>query len=129
MDTLKVKVGDRWFDVEVLEFSLNKAVFLVDGEQITVTPSMVKPGRDQNKNLSSIDTVLPKSFTAPMPGTVIEVLVKVGQQISSGDEVCILESMKMQQVLRSEVSGIVKSIDVSEGEQILDGHVIFKLEA
>ena len=129
MDTLKVKVGDRWFDVEVLEFSLNKAVFLVDGEQITVTPSMVKPGRDQNKNLSSIDTVLPKSFTAPMPGTVIEVLVKVGQQISSGDEVCILESMKMQQVLRSEVSGIVKSIEVSEGEQILDGHVIFKLEA
>ena len=129
MDTLKVKVGDKWFDVEVLEFSLNKAVFLVDGEQITVTPSMVKPGRDQNKNLSSIDTVLPKSFTAPMPGTVIEVLVKVGQQISSGDEVCILESMKMQQVLRSEVSGIVKSIEVSEGEQILDGHVIFQLEA
>ena len=64
-----------------------------------------------------------------MPGTVIEVLVRVGQQISSGDEVCILESMKMQQVLRSEVSGIVKSIEVSEGEQILDGHVIFELEA
>ena len=57
MDTLKVKVGDKWFDVEVLEFSANKAVFLVDGEQITVTPSMVEPGRDQNKNLSSIDTV------------------------------------------------------------------------
>ena len=129
MDTLKVKVGDKWFDVEVLEFSANKAVFLVDGEQITVTPSMVEPGRDQNKDLSSIDTVVPKSFTAPMPGTVIEVLVKVGQQISSGDEVCILESMKMQQVLRSEVSGIVKSIEVSEGEQILDGHVIFELES
>ena len=129
MDTLKVKVGDKWFDVEVLEFSPNKAIFLVDGEQITVTPSMAEPGRDQNKDLSSIDTVVPKSFTAPMPGTVIEVLVKVGQQISSGDEVCILESMKMQQVLRSEVSGIVKSIEVSEGEQILDGHVIFELEA
>ena len=128
MDTLKVKVGDKWFDVEVLEFSPNKAIFLVDGEQITVTPSMVEPGRDQKKGLSSIDTVVPKSFTAPMPGTVIEVLVKVGQQISSGDEVCILESMKMQQVLRSEVSGIVKSIEVSEGEQILDGHVIFELE-
>ena len=129
MDTLKVKVGDKWFDVEVLEFSPNKAIFLVDGEQITVTPSMVEPGRDQSKDLSYIDTVVPKSFTAPMPGTVIEVLVKVGQQISSGDEVCILESMKMQQVLRSEVSGIVKSIEVSEGEQILDGHVIFELEA
>ena len=64
-----------------------------------------------------------------MPGTVIEVLVEVGQQVNSGDEVCILESMKMQQVLRSEVSGVVESIEVSEGEQILDGHVIFKLES
>ena len=35
----------------------------------------------------------------------------------------------MQQVLRSEVSGVVESIEVSEGEQILDGHVIFKLES
>ena len=129
MDTLKVKVGDKWLDVEVVEFSLNKAVFLVDGEQITVTPSMVEPDKDKNKNLVPTDTGLHRSFTAPMPGTVIEVLVNVGQQVNSGDEVCILESMKMQQVLRSEVSGIVKSIEVSEGEQILDGHVIFELEA
>ena len=129
MDTLKVKVGDKWLDVEVVEFSLNKAVFLVDGEQITVPPSMVEPDKDKNKNLVPTDTGLHRSFTAPMPGTVIEVLVNVGQQVNSGDEVCILESMKMQQVLRSEVSGIVKSIEVSEGEQILDGHVIFELEA
>ena len=129
MDTLKVKVGDKRLDVEVVEFSLNKAVFLVDGEQITVTPSMVEPDKDKNKNLVPTDTGLHRSFTAPMPGTVIEVLVNVGQQVNSGDEVCILESMKMQQVLRSEVSGIVKSIEVSEGEQILDGHVIFELEA
>ena len=127
MDTLKVKVGDKWFKVDVVEFSPSRAVFLVDGDQITVTPSMV--GQDQDKGTSSSDTTLLKSFTAPMPGTVIEVLVEVGQQVNSGDEVCILESMKMQQVLRSEVSGVVESIEVSEGEQILDGHVIFKLES
>ena len=125
MDTLKVKVGDKWFKVDVVEFSPSRAVFLVDGDRITVTPSMV--GQDQST--SSSDATLLKSFTAPMPGTVIEVLVEVGQQVNSGDEVCILESMKMQQVLRSEVSGVVESIEVSEGEQILDGHVIFKLES
>ena len=127
MDTLKVKVGDKWFKVDVVEFSPSRAVFLVDGDQITVTPSMV--GQDQDKSTSSSDATSLKSFTAPMPGTVIEVLVEVGQQVNSGDEVCILESMKMQQVLRSEVSGVVESIEVSEGDQILDGHVIFKLES
>ena len=129
MDTLKVKIGDKWFKVDVVEFSPSRAVFLVDGDQITVTPSMVGQDQHQDKSTSCSDATSLKSFTAPMPGTVIEVLVEVGQQVNSGDEVCILESMKMQQVLRSEVSGVVESIEVSEGEQILDGHVIFKLES
>ena len=134
MDTLKVKVGDKWFKVDVVEFSPSRAVFLVDGDQITVTPSMVGQDQHQDKSTSSSDATSLKSFTAPMPGTVIEVLVEVGQQVNSGDvrvgqDLIVLESMKMQQVLRSEVSGVVESIEVSEGEQILDGHVIFKLES
>ena len=51
MDTLKVKVGDKWFKVDVVEFSPSRAVFLVDGDQITVTPSMV--GQDQNQDKKS----------------------------------------------------------------------------
>ena len=131
MDTLKIKIGDKWFEVDVLEFSLERAVFLVDGEQMTVTPSLVKqdqpPGEHSSLSDTNCDSL--KSFTAPMPGTVIEILVGVGDHINIGDEVCILESMKMQQVLRSEVSGTVRSIEVSEGDQILDGRIIFDLES
>lgn len=127
MDTLRIKIKDKWFEVEVLEFSTKKAVFLVDGEQMIVT-SGSKIALDTSSEQSFSDPGLSKSFTAPMPGTVIELLVEVGQKIDAGDEVCILESMKMQQVLRSEVSGVVKRIVVSEGDQILDGQVIFDLE-
>ena len=127
MDTLRIKIKDKWFEVEVLEFSTKKAVFLVDGEQMIVTPgSKVTPDTSSEQSFS--DLSISKSFTAPMPGTVIELLVEVGQKIDEGEEVCILESMKMQQVLRSEVSGVVKRIVASEGDQILDGQVIFDLE-
>ena len=127
MDTLRIKIKDKWFEVEVLEFSTKKAVFLVDGEQMIVT-SGSKIALDTSSEQSFSDLSISKSFTAPMPGTVIELLVEVGQKIAAGEEVCILESMKMQQVLRSEVSGVVKRIVVSEGDQILDGQVIFDLE-
>jgi len=131
MDTLKIKIGDKWLEVDVLEFSLEGAVFLVDGERMTVTPSVVRQAQRPGEYSSSYDTNSDssKSFTAPMPGTVIEILVEVGDHINIGDEVCILESMKMQQVLRSEVSGTVRSIEVSEGDQILDGHIIFDLKS
>ncbi len=127
MDTLRIKIKDKWFEVEVLEFSTKKAVFLVDGEQMIVTPGS-KVTLDTPSEQSFSDLSISKSFTAPMPGTVIELLVEVGQKIDEGEEVCILESMKMQQVLRSEVSGVVKRIVASEGDQILDGQVIFDLE-
>ncbi|MBI50165.1 MAG: hypothetical protein CL781_02380 [Chloroflexi bacterium] len=127
MDTLRIKIKDKWFEVEVLEFSTKKAVFLVDGEQMIVTPGS-KVTLDTSSEQSFSDLSISKSFTAPMPGTVIELLVEVGQKIDEGEEVCILESMKMQQVLRSEVSGVVKRIVASEGDQILDGQVIFDLE-
>ena len=127
MDTLRIKIKDKWFEVEVLEFSTKKAVFLVDGEQMIVTPGS-KVTLDTSSEQSFSDLSISKSFTAPMPGTVIELLVEVGQKIDEGEEVCILESMKMQQVLRSEVSGVVKRIVVSEGDQILDAQVIFDLE-
>ena len=67
-------------------------------------------------------------FTAPMPGTILSILVGVGDQVVTGDPVCILEAMKMQQSLRADWSGVVKEIYVDVGQQVLDGTPILKLE-
>ena len=63
-----------------------------------------------------------------MPGTVLSILVSVGDYLMIGDDVCLLESMKMQQVLRSDLEGPVKSIVVSVGETILHGDTILGIE-
>ena len=60
---------------------------------------------------------------APMAGTVSRVLVQAGEAVTSGQDVVILESMKMEIPLLAPRSGIVKEILVAEGEPIAEGDV------
>ena len=69
-----------------------------------------------------------KTFVAPMPGTTLSVDVEVGDQVVTGDPVCVLEAMKMQQVLRAEWSGVVRAVHVIVGQQVQDGSPIIELE-
>ena len=62
-----------------------------------------------------------------MPGVILSVAVQVGAQVVTGDEICILEAMKMQQMLRADWSGIVSKVHVQSGQQVLDGDPIVDL--
>ena len=55
---------------------------------------------------------------APLPGRVIEIKVKVGDTIKEGQEVLILEAMKMENVITSDYAGTVKQILVETGENV-----------
>ncbi|MDR7080128.1 acetyl-CoA carboxylase biotin carboxyl carrier protein [Neobacillus niacini] len=63
-----------------------------------------------------------------MAGNVWKVVVKPGDQVSEGQDVVILESMKMEIPISSEVSGIVDEIIVNEGDFVNDGDVVIKLK-
>ena len=69
-----------------------------------------------------------KVFKCPMPGMIISVTHKEGDNVITGDEVCVLEAMKMQQTLKADWSGVVKKIYVKAGDQVLDGDPILELE-
>ena len=69
-----------------------------------------------------------KVFSAPMPGTIMSIEVEPGDQVVTGDVICVLEAMKMQQQLRADWSGMVKSVLVDVGQQIMDGAPIVEIE-
>ena len=69
-----------------------------------------------------------KAFSSPMPGIIVSVAVKEGDQVVPGDEVCVLEAMKMQQTLRAEWAGIVREVHVQTGQQVQGGDRIVTLE-
>ena len=63
-----------------------------------------------------------------MAGNVWKITVKPGDQVSEGQDVVILESMKMEIPISSEVNGIVDEIIVNEGDFVNDGDVVVKLK-
>ena len=60
-----------------------------------------------------------------MPGKVIQIIVKEGQKIKVGDPLIIIESMKMENTISSEVNGTIKSINIQIDENVQFDQVLF----
>ena len=65
--------------------------------------------------------------TAPLPGTVTQVLVKAGDTVKAGQAVVMLEAMKMENSITAESAGTVKAVRVEKGAQVQDGDVLIEL--
>jgi len=65
---------------------------------------------------------------APMQGTIVKVLVEVGQQVEAGQAVVVLEAMKMENQLQAEKAGTVKAIKVAAGDTVGAGDVVVVIE-
>ncbi|MFB4203345.1 Acetyl-/propionyl-coenzyme A carboxylase alpha chain [wastewater metagenome] len=67
------------------------------------------------------DEVQEGSLTAPMPGTVVSVLVSPGDTVSEGQPLMILEAMKMEYTIKATADGVVEHVSHAEGEQVSEG--------
>ncbi|SFF39121.1 acetyl-CoA carboxylase biotin carboxyl carrier protein subunit [Thermoflexibacter ruber] len=61
---------------------------------------------------------------APMPGLILDILVKEGDKVKKGDNLLILEAMKMENMIKSTGEGTVKSIKTSRGDRVEKNHVL-----
>ena len=136
MRRLKVKVGDRWYTVEVGDLKGASVQVLVDGEPVRVDlDNLGSEGK-----LSSGDTPRATASTpstqsgsrnlvrAPMPGMILSIDVRVGERVSAGSKVCVLEAMKMEQVLLAPEDGEVKAVHVQQGQNVTIGETIIELD-
>jgi len=64
------------------------------------------------------------SVVAPMQGTIVKVLVEVGQHVKAGDPVVVLEAMKMENQLQADKAGAVTSVNVKPGDKVGSGDVL-----
>ena len=62
-----------------------------------------------------------ETVTAPLPGIIINILVKDGDKVKEGQTVAILEAMKMENEIQAVHGGVVHSINVSKGDSVLEG--------
>ena len=69
-----------------------------------------------------------KTVTAPLPGTVTKITVKVGDSVNAGDTVLLMEAMKMENNITAEFAGKVKAILVEAGAQVQSGQALVELD-
>jgi biotin carboxyl carrier protein len=69
----------------------------------------------------------PNLILSFIPGTVLDILVRPGQSVRKGDDLMILDSMKMQNQLKCNIDGKVKTIFVSKGDRVSKGMVLIEI--
>jgi biotin carboxyl carrier protein len=67
-----------------------------------------------------------KELKAPMPGLVLNVLVQIGQSLQKDEPLLVLEAMKMENVIKSPVEGVIESITVKNGDKVDKNQVLIK---
>ena len=91
----------------------------------------IKDEYDDLLHEMGLDVVPEQKMTdvkAPMPGLVLKIMVKVGDNVVKGDNLVILEAMKMENVLQAEGDGVVKSIEVNKGDTVDKTQVLIEME-
>ncbi len=68
------------------------------------------------------------SLVTQMPGKVVKILKKNGDEVKQGETLLILEAMKMENEIKAGIDGVIESINVSEGDNIESGHVMIELD-
>lgn len=69
-----------------------------------------------------------KVVISPMPGAILSVSVKPGDTVEDGQELCIMEAMKMQNLIKSEKSGKIKAVKIKQGDAVAVDQVLIEFE-
>lgn len=133
-----VKVADRTYEIEIDDIHARPVIARVDGETFEVNPEngAKPPIQTEQQEAKAIEpprqparpSTGNKDLTAPLPGTVIEIFVKPGDQIESGQVILVIEAMKMKNSIRSTRAGKIEDVLVSAGQAVAHKQSLVRFE-
>ncbi|MFI3288818.1 MAG: biotin/lipoyl-containing protein [Rikenellaceae bacterium] len=126
----EVVVNGAAYHVELQNSTVKKSV--ARKPQVVATPASHPVSNTPTPAASPRATVTvtgsEKPVTSPLPGVILDLKVAVGDTVSSGQTLVVLEAMKMENNIDSNFSGVVKSIKVKCGDSVLEGDVLITIE-
>ncbi len=136
----KYSINGVAYDADIQFISPNSVHIIINGASITVNRKSVEDNKNMTFSIDGedftaeiqdeLDIQLEKmginqadlnqnnNIEAPMPGLILDILVKEGDSIEKGTPMLILEAMKMENVIKSQGAGIVGSIHASKGQSV-----------
>ncbi len=139
---MKVMIDDQVYIVDVEDIHTRPVVAVVEGQRYEIWPeeaqdmaskqvqpsvqlvSVPEPLMTADSTSRAGADQLPNQVVAPLPGVILAVLVKEGDQVARGQELCTLEAMKMKNAIKSNREGVVKSVAVNVGDQVNHGQIL-----
>jgi biotin carboxyl carrier protein len=140
---LRITIEAQSFKVDVGDLNARPVIVTVDGETFEIWPddgakaslpitpsapaaSAVSPAVSSEPLPGTADRM--RSVLAPIPGVILSLNVKVGDTVAFGQELCVLEAMKMKNIIRSNRTGTISVIRVSIGDQVRHGQVLLEYD-
>lgn len=141
---VKITINGNTYLVEVDDMDTSPITVTVNGQpyhvsfafddmEITSTES-TEPTQspsheaDVPKKVSASAGPAVTNVSAPMPGNILNILVKPGDRVTVKQQLCSLEAMKMKNAIRAPRDGVIATVHVSEGQAVAHGDVLFSFE-
>lgn len=140
MKEFKFKIDGKAYSVTIDEVSKDVANVEVNGKKITVNiekkekPAFVAAPRPAAASAAPVASApagkaIAGSISSPLPGSIIKIMVSVGQAVKRGDTLLTMESMKMENNIKADKDGIVKAIHVQPAQSVMQGDLLIDMES
>ncbi len=140
MKKFSFTINGNQYDVEIKNIEDNVAQLEVNGTNYEVeinqqlkqskTPTLVRtevtPHRKESKIKKTISTQL-STIKAPLPGNIMAVFVKEGDEVKKGQKLLTYEAMKMENEVQATKEGTVKTVKVAPGDSISEGQDLIEI--
>jgi len=145
MNNYKLKINGNEYNVDINEIEGQEIKLNVNGTPYTVTVDQeikqqpkrttvissrpapqVSPavGGTMQKANAPAPAAAGAKVTTPLPGTILDVFVNVGDAVKAGQTVVLLEAMKMENNIEADTDGTVKEVKVRKGDSVLEGDIL-----
>ena len=131
---VRIKIGEKWHTVEVDNLEYSPITVKVDGEsfEFEIPDLPLKSNQEPAEPESSVDmpenTSNDSVINSPIAGKILAIKIKPGSSVKSGDELCIIEAMKMEQSIRAHGEAKVKKIFVKPMDQVNTNDPLIEFE-
>ena len=142
-DRRMVQLGGKSYEIRVVETCAETGIYVLEiaGERVPVTASDVTKSAPERAVARAVGAAaagaaaaaappadVKHGVWAPVPGKIVNVMVKVGDKVEEGSPVVVLEAMKMENELHSPVKGTVTAVTVKKGDQAEKGQLLVAFE-
>jgi glutaconyl-CoA/methylmalonyl-CoA decarboxylase subunit gamma len=141
MKTYKLKINGQPYEAKIVRYDSHSAVVNVNGVDFAIdiegddAPAAPKLVRSE-KMPASVELTTPKitqartgELLAPIPGLVVNMLVKVGDMVTAGQPVLVLEAMKMESEIPAPCAGKIKTTLKNKGDSVQEGDLLLVIES